>query len=109
MWDADYTDLYERYVPLLGKATYQQLARKNSEVWRSHLELLSLYRVESNQAVTEKPSPPGYWGNREDGYELHGLVRNDLYDFDWKDSKVQSNSALVTYLKIGTASSTTSA
>ena len=87
VWDADYTDLYERYVPLLGKATCQQLARKNSEAWRSHFELLSLYRVESNQAVTKKPSPPGYWGNREDGYELHGLVRNDLYDFDWNEQQ----------------------
>ena len=28
VWDAEYTDLYERYAPLLGKATCQQLARK---------------------------------------------------------------------------------
>ncbi|CCQ33142.1 Neutral proteinase [Halorhabdus tiamatea SARL4B] len=87
VWDAEYTDLYEKYAPLLGKATCQQLARKNSEAWRSHFELLSLYRDESNQTVTEKPSPPGYWGNRDDGYELHGLVRNDLYTFDWDEDK----------------------
>lgn len=83
VWDAEHTDLHEKYAPLLGKATCQQLARKNSDAWRSHFELLSLYRDESNQTVTEKPSPPGYWGNRDDGYELHGLVRNDLYTFDW--------------------------
>jgi putative transposase len=77
--------LYEKYAPLLGKATCQQVARKNSEAWRSHFELLSLYRDDSNQAVTERPSPPGYWGNRDDGYELHGLVRNDLYTFDWDE------------------------
>ncbi len=35
--------------------------------------------------MTEKPSPPGYWGNRNDGYDLHGLVRNDLYTFDWNE------------------------
>jgi putative transposase len=35
--------------------------------------------------VTEKPSPPGYWGTREEGYKLHGLVRNDLYTFDWAE------------------------
>jgi putative transposase len=87
VWDADYTDLYEKYVPLLGKATCQQIARKNSEAWRSHFELLSLYRGESNQAVTEKPEPPGYWGNRDDGYELHGLVRNDLYTLDWNEQR----------------------
>jgi len=87
VWDAEYTDLYEEYAPLLGKATCQQLARKNSEAWRSHFELLSLYRDETNQSVTEKPSPPGYWGNRDDGYELHGLVRNDLYTFDWNEQR----------------------
>ncbi|MFW6004316.1 MAG: RNA-guided endonuclease InsQ/TnpB family protein [Halodesulfurarchaeum sp.] len=85
VWEAEYTDLYEEYAPLLGKATCQQIARKNSEAWRSHFELLSLYRDESNQAVVEKPSPPGYWGNRDEGYELHGLVRNDLYTFDWDE------------------------
>jgi len=83
VWDAEYTDLYDQYAPILGKATCQQLARKNAEAWRSHFELLSLYRDGSNQSVTEKPSPPGYWGTRDDGYELHGLVRNDLYTFDW--------------------------
>ena len=86
VWDAEYTDLYDEYAPLLGKATCQQLARKNSDAWRSHFELLSQYRDESNQAVTEKSSPPGYWGNREDGYEVHGLVRNNLYTFDWDEA-----------------------
>ena len=85
VWDTEYTDLYDECAPLLGKATCQQVARKNSEAWHSHFELLSHYRDSSNQAVTEKPSPPGYWGNREDGYDLHGLVRNDLYEFDWTD------------------------
>ena len=37
--------------------------------------------------MTEKPSPPGYWGTREDGYELHGLVRNELYTFDWDEQR----------------------
>ena len=87
VWDAEYTDLYEKYAPLLGRATCQQLVRKNSEAWRSHFELLSLYRDELNQAVTEKPTPPGYWGNRDDGYELHGLVRNDLYTFNWNEQR----------------------
>nr|ABQ76120.1 IS1341-type transposase [uncultured haloarchaeon] len=29
----------------------------------------------------------GYWGNRTDGYDLHGLVRNDLSEFDWDEDK----------------------
>jgi putative transposase len=87
VWDVQYTGLYDEYAPILGKATCQQIARKNSEAWRSHFRLLDQYRDDSNPAVTEKPSPPGYWGNRDEGYELHGLVRNDLYTFDWSEEK----------------------
>lgn len=87
VWDADYTDLYDDYAPILGKAACQQVARKNSEAWRSHFRLLDKYHDNSDSTVTEKPEPPGYWGNRDDGYELHGLVRNDLYDFDWGEDK----------------------
>ena len=85
VWDAEYTDLYDKYAPLIGKATCQQIARKNSEAWRSHFRLLEQYHDDSNTAVTEKPSPPGYWGSRNEGYELHGLVRNDLYTLDWNE------------------------
>ena len=84
VWEVDYTDLYDRYAPILGTATCQQVARKNSDAWRSHFRLLDRYYEESS-TVTEKPSPPGYWGNRHEGYELHGLVRNDLYTFDWNE------------------------
>lgn len=72
VWAADYTDLYDDYAPVLGKATCQQVARKNSEAWRSHFRLLEMYHDDSEATVTEKPSPPGYWGTREKGYELHG-------------------------------------
>ena len=87
VWDADSTDLYDEYAPIVGKATCQQIARKNSEAWRSHFRLLDQYHDDSNTAVTEKPSPPGYWGNRKEGYELHGLVRNDLYTLDWDEDR----------------------
>jgi putative transposase len=49
--------------------------------------LLDKYNDDADPTVTEKPSPPGYWGNREDGYELHGLVRDDLYSLDWDEDK----------------------
>ena len=87
VWEADYADLYDDYAPLLGKATCQQVVRKNSEAWRSFFRLLDKYHDDMDSAVTEKPSPPGYWGNRDDGYELHGLVRNDLYTVDWDEEK----------------------
>jgi putative transposase len=87
VWDAEYSDLYADYAPILGKATCQQLARKNSEAWRSHFRLLEKYHDDTDPSVTEKPDPPGYWGNRNEGYELHGFVRNDLYSFDWGEGK----------------------
>ena len=85
VWEATYADLYDDYAPVLGKATCQQLAHKNSEAWRSFFELRDLYHSD-DPTVSEKPSPPGYWGNREEGYELHGLVRNDLYTLDWDEN-----------------------
>ncbi|WP_458210477.1 RNA-guided endonuclease TnpB family protein [Haladaptatus sp. NG-SE-30] len=86
VWDAEYADLYDEYAPFLGKAACQQVARKNAEAWRSHFRLLDKYH-DADSTVTEKPSPPGYWGNRDDGYELHGLIRNDLYTLDWDEDK----------------------
>ena len=84
LWDAAYTDLYDEYAPILGKPACQQVTRKNSEAWRSVFQLLDTYQSD-NPSVTQKPSPPGYWGNRDEGYDLHGLVRNDLYEFDWNE------------------------
>jgi putative transposase len=34
--------LYEKYAPLIGSATAQQIINKNSEAWRSFLALKSL-------------------------------------------------------------------
>jgi len=48
--------------------------------------LLDQYHDDSNTAV-KKPSPPGYWGTRDEGYELHGLVRNDLYTLNWDEHR----------------------
>ncbi|ELY60134.1 IS1341-type transposase [Natronococcus amylolyticus DSM 10524] len=84
VWDAEYTDLYDKYAPVLGKATCQQVARKNADAWRSHFDLLETYHSDA-PSITEKPSPTGFKGNRDDGYELYGLVRNDLYEFDWDE------------------------
>lgn len=86
VWNADYTDLYNTYAPILGKAACQQLTRKNSDAWRSFFSLLDKYNS-NDPTVTDKPSPPGYWGTRDEGYELHGLVRNDLYTLDWDETQ----------------------
>lgn len=31
VWNVEYTDLYDKHAPILGKAACQQVARKNSE------------------------------------------------------------------------------
>jgi putative transposase len=86
VWNAEYSDLYDEYAPILGKANCQQVARKNAEAWRSFFTLLEKYKKD-DPSVPEKPSPPDYWGNKDDGYEVHGLVRNDLYTFDWDEDR----------------------
>jgi len=54
-------------VLILGEATCQQVAGKNSEAWWIHFELLSLYHDEPHSSVTEKTSPPRYCGNCDGG------------------------------------------
>lgn len=73
--DVEHDDLYDKYAPILGKAACQQVTRKNSDAWRSFFRLLDQYHSQ-DPSVTEKPSPPGYCGNRDDGYgyDPYGLV-----------------------------------
>ena len=75
-WSEAETDpLYDEYAPVLGTGTAQQLVRKSAEAWESFEEL--------DADPAEDPSPPGYWGNREGGYPLRSVVRQDLYEIDW--------------------------
>jgi len=85
VWDAPVRELREEYVPIIGSGTFDQLERKNADSWESFFELLDTYHDPENQSATEKPSVPGYWGNRSEGYPLRTLVRNDLYEFEWSD------------------------
>lgn len=85
VWDAPVRELREEYVPIIGSGTFDQLERKNSDSWNSFFELLDKYNDPENQSVMEKPSVPGYWGSRSEGYPLRTLVRNDLYEFEWNE------------------------
>jgi len=67
---------------VLGSATAQQIPRKNSEAWRSFFSLNGKYYGGDRD---EKPSPPGYWGNEEDGRELRTYTRNDQHTLQWGD------------------------
>jgi len=80
VWDA--TNPSDRYKGVLGSATAQQIPRKNSEAWRSFFALNEKYHDGDRD---EKPSPPGYWGNEEDGRELGTYIRNDQYTLQWGD------------------------
>jgi putative transposase len=72
VWDT--SDYREDYAGVLGAATVQQIERLNRETWRS------FFPAKREDSAT---SPPGYWGNREDGRELRTYLRNDTYTVQW--------------------------
>jgi putative transposase len=76
VWAAETNDLYDDYAAVTGTGTAQQVKRKNDAAWTAFFELLDDYHTGKRET---KPSPPGYWGNRREGYELRGIVRCDLY------------------------------
>jgi putative transposase len=80
VWDADTGKLEGKYKDVLSSSVAQQLIRKNSEAWRSFFDLNEKYHAEK---LDEKPSPPGYWGNQEDGRVLRTYVRNDQYTIEY--------------------------
>lgn len=76
VWTANTGALEGQYKGVLSSSVAQQVIRKNTEAWRSFLTLNEKYHVGK---LDEKPSPPGYWGNEEDGRVLRTYVRNDQY------------------------------
>ncbi|QSG01327.1 RNA-guided endonuclease InsQ/TnpB family protein [Natranaeroarchaeum sulfidigenes] len=71
VWDTE--DYRKKYVGVLGSATAQQLIRKNKSAWQSFFAL---------KEEGEECSPPGYWGNEDDGRELRTYIRNDQYTLE---------------------------
>jgi putative transposase len=74
VWDTD--DYRKQYVSVLGSATAQQLIRKSKSAWKSFFSL---------KEKGEHCSPPGYWGNEEDGRVLRTYIRNDQYTLELGD------------------------
>ena len=83
IWDTNVRELREQYVPVIGSGTFDQLERRNRGNWRTFFTNKKKYVDPTDQTVTASPSIPGYWGNRKDGYPLHTLIRNDLYEIEW--------------------------
>jgi putative transposase len=70
--------LYEKYAPLIGSATAQQIINKNNEAWRS---FLALKRLEAGGRLPKhitRVSMPRYW-KKNGKRELRIIVRNDCY------------------------------
>ncbi|WP_224333754.1 RNA-guided endonuclease InsQ/TnpB family protein [Haloprofundus halobius] len=74
IWDT--VDYRKQYVGVLGSATAQQLIRKSKSAWKSFFSL---------QEKGEHCSPPGYWGNEDDGRTLRTYIRNDQYTLEMGD------------------------
>jgi putative transposase len=72
--------LYEKYAPLIGSATAQQVINKNNEAWRGFLALKRLEAEGKLKHIT-RVSMPRYW-KRNGRRELRIIVRNDCYRID---------------------------
>jgi len=83
VWDADTGALEGKYKGRLGASTAQQVIRQNSQAWRGYFRTKHKYYDESNTSVTEKPNPPGFRGNQDDGRELKTVIRNTSYTIEW--------------------------
>ena len=73
-------EVYEKYRHVL-KVNAQQVARKNSEDWRSFFSLIK-EKKEGKLPKWYKPRPPGYWRDKSGKYKLIIITRNDRYVVD---------------------------
>ncbi|WP_207591816.1 RNA-guided endonuclease TnpB family protein [Halomontanus rarus] len=80
VWSVNTGTLEGRYKDVLSSSVAQQVIRKNSEAWRSFFSSNEKYHAGK---LDQKPSPPGYWGNKEDGRVLRTYVRNDQYTIEY--------------------------
>jgi putative transposase len=75
--------LYEKYAPLIGSATAQQIINKNNEAWRSFLALKRLKAEGKLPKHITKISMPRYW-KKKGKRELKIIVRSDCYRIDYE-------------------------
>jgi putative transposase len=75
--------LYEKYSPLIGSATAQQIINKNNEAWRSFLALKRLEKKGKLPKHITKISMPRYW-KKNGKRKLRMILRNDCYKIDDK-------------------------
>jgi len=80
-FEGTYKEFYERYKPLIGSATAQQILNKNNEAWRSFFRLLKLKKEGRLPLFVKKIRPPGYRKKRK-SRTLWTVIRKDRYKMD---------------------------
>ena len=76
-----YREFYEKYKPLIGAVTAQQILNKNNNAWKSFFRLLELKREGRLPLFITKVSPPGF-GKKNGSRTLWTIVRKDQYKMD---------------------------
>ncbi len=80
--NTELSELYDEYAPVLGTANAQQLKAKNNSAWEGYDKLVDKYDEPNDGSVTDEPGFPGFWGNRNDGYDMKSVVRNTAYSIN---------------------------
>lgn len=80
-------DLYQKYAPLVGSATAQQIINKNNEAWRSFLALKRLEKEGKLPSHIKSVKPPRYWKDKDGKYKRIIILRNDCYSI--QDDKIK--------------------
>ena len=78
-FEATYREFYNKYKPLIGSATAQQILNKNDEAWRSFFGLLKLKKEGRLPPFITKVNPPGF-GKRNGSRTLWTVIRKDQYE-----------------------------
>jgi putative transposase len=76
-----YREFYEKYKPLIGSATAQQILNKNNNAWTAFFRLLELKREGRLPPFMKKVNPPGYKKKRKSRV-LWTIIRKDQYEVD---------------------------
>jgi putative transposase len=76
-----YKEFYEKYKPLIGSATAQQILNKNNNAWTAFFRLLELKREGRLPPSITWVNPPGY-RKRNGSRTLWTAIRKDQYRMD---------------------------
>jgi len=76
-----YKEFYEKYRPVIGSATVQQVLNRNNDIWRGFFRLLRLKKKGKLSPSITGASPPGS-KKRNKPRMLWAVLRKDQYKID---------------------------